>query len=106
MSDQPARPIIINGMALDSASEVLRDTSGAEISLRAQSFAVLKHLALNADRIVTKDELMDAVWPGTAVTENSLVQCIHEIRRALGDESQSILKTMARRGYRLVLPGA
>ena len=93
-------------MALDSASEVLRNASGKEIPLRAQSFAVLKHLALNADRIVAKDELMDAVWPGIAVTENSLVQCIHEIRRALGDESQSILKTVARRGYRLVLPGA
>ena len=68
MSDQPARPIIINGMALDSASEVLRNASGKEIPLRAQSFAVLKHLALNADRIVAKDELMDAVWPGIAVT--------------------------------------
>ena len=106
MSDQPAIPIIINGMALDSASEVLRNASGKEIPLRAQSFAVLKHLALNADRIVAKDELMDTVWPGIAVTENSLVQCIHEIRRALGDEGQSTLKTIARRGYRLVLPGA
>jgi DNA-binding winged helix-turn-helix (wHTH) protein len=103
MDERRGLTIVLNGRVFDTAAEGLRDASGKEITLRAQSFAVLRYLALNADRIVTKDELMDAVWPDIAVTENSLVQCIHEIRRALGDESQSVLKTVARRGYRLAI---
>ncbi|WP_287196451.1 winged helix-turn-helix domain-containing protein [Mesorhizobium sp.] len=63
---------------------------------------MLKHLVANANRVVTKEELLDAVWPGIAVTENSLSQCISEIRKAIGDEKQSLLKTVARRGYRFV----
>ncbi len=95
--------IILNGRAFDTAAEVLRDPTGNDIPLRSQSVAVLKYLVLNSDRVVTKDELVGAVWPDVAVTENSLVQCIHEIRRALGDDRQSVLKTVARRGYRLVV---
>ncbi len=94
----------INGVAIDLANETLRDASGNPIVLRPQCFAVLRHLIENADRLVTKDELMAAVWPDTAVTDDSLVQCIHEIRRALGDEDHAVLKTVPKRGYRLVLP--
>src|SRR5262245_56292930 len=54
----------------------------------------------NANRLVTKDELMQAVWPGVVVTDDSLVQCIHEIRCARGDEKHSVLKTVPKRGYR------
>lgn len=46
---------------------------------------------------------MRAVWRGTAVTDDSLVQCIHEIRRALKDERHAILQTVSKRGYRIVL---
>ncbi len=94
----------INGVAIDLANETLRDASGNPIILRPQCFAVLRHLIENADRLVTKDALMAAVWPDTAVTDDSLVQCIHEIRRALGDEDHAVLKTVPKRGYRLVLP--
>ncbi|TIQ24226.1 MAG: hypothetical protein E5X54_34575, partial [Mesorhizobium sp.] len=45
---------------------------GEDVPLRPQSLAVLKHLIANANRVVTKDELLDTVWPGIAVTENSL----------------------------------
>jgi TolB-like protein/DNA-binding winged helix-turn-helix (wHTH) protein/tetratricopeptide (TPR) repeat protein len=102
MNERSSQLIILNGRVLDTAQEVLSEASGKEISLRPQSYAVLKYLAVHADRIVTKDELMDALWPNIAVTENSLVQCVHEIRRALGDDNQSVLKTVAKRGYRLV----
>ena len=47
---------------------------------------------------------MRAVWPGIAVTDDSLVQCIHEIRRAFQDDTHTLLKTKPKRGYRLVLP--
>ncbi len=94
----------INGVAIDLANETLRDASGNPIVLRPQCFAVLRCLVENADRLVTKDALMAAVWPATAVTDDSLVQCIHEIRRALGDDDHAVLKTVPKRGYRLVLP--
>jgi TolB-like protein/tetratricopeptide (TPR) repeat protein len=55
---------------------------------------------------VTKDEVMHAVWPGVAVTDDSLVQCVSEIRHALRDGAHATLQTVPRRGYRLVLPDA
>ena len=76
---------------------------GAELKLRPKSFEVLKHLVENSGRLVSKEELMGAVWPGTAVTDDSLVQCLIEIRRALGDSKQEIIKTVPRRGYILEL---
>lgn len=93
-----------NGVTADFAAETLRDAAGAPIALRPQAFAVLRYLASNPDRIVTKDELMAAIWPDVAVTDDSLVQCIGDIRRALGDEAHAVLRTVPRRGYRLVVP--
>jgi adenylate cyclase len=71
-----------------------------EVPLRPKSFDVLLHLVRNPGRLVAKEELIERVWPGTAVTGNSLVQCIKEVREALGDEAQSMVETVARRGYR------
>jgi class 3 adenylate cyclase len=96
--------IAFNGFVADFADEILRDESGNPVELRSQAFAVLRHLAENANRLISKGELMQAVWPGVAVTDDSLVQCVHDIRRALGDDQHAILKTIPRRGYRLVLP--
>jgi TolB-like protein/DNA-binding winged helix-turn-helix (wHTH) protein len=98
------RAFEINGVTVDFAAERLRDRAGRDVALRPQSFAVLRYLAEHAERIVTKDELMEAVWRGIAVTDDSLVQCIHDIRRALRDESQSVLRNVPRRGYQLVMP--
>lgn len=70
-----------------------------EVKLRPKSYQVLCHLVEHAGRLVTKDELLDAVWGQTVVTEDSLTQCIVEIRRALGDESRSMVRTVPRRGY-------
>ena len=95
---------VVNGVTADFAAETLRDPTGAPVALRPQAFAVLRYLAENPDRLVTKDELMAAVWQGVAVTDDSLVQCIHDIRRALGDEAHAVLRTVSRRGYRLVPP--
>lgn len=99
-----AQILVINGVTVDVAAEELSDPAGRTIELRPQTFAVLRHLLQHANRLVTKDELMQAVWPGVAVTDDSLVQCVHEIRRALRDDAHATLKTVPRRGYRLVLP--
>ncbi len=65
---------------------------------------MLRHLATNAGRVVTKDELLEANWPGVTVTEDSLTQCISEIRRVLGDAGRDLIRTVPRRGYMIVFP--
>lgn len=96
--------LVINGVTVDLGNELLCDRSGNSIPLRTGSFAVLSYLAGQANRLVTKDDLMAALWPSVAVTDDSLVQCIHEIRCALNDEGHTVLVTVVKRGYRLVLP--
>ena len=71
----------------------------AELELRPKSFAVLRYLVENANRLVSKDELFKAIWPNVFVTNDSLTQCVREVRLALRDEEQRILKTVPRRGY-------
>ena len=75
--------ITIPGFQLDLAQALVRDAGGQEVRLRPQSFDVLHLLALNADRVVTKEELMQSVWTGTVVTDDSLVQCIKGERTAI-----------------------
>ena len=69
-------------------------------TLRPKSFALLCFLVENADRLVGKDELMKAVWPNVFVTDDSLKRCVSEVRLALGDGEQKIVKTVPRRGFR------
>jgi TolB-like protein/DNA-binding winged helix-turn-helix (wHTH) protein/tetratricopeptide (TPR) repeat protein len=102
--DVRSRKLAVNGVIVDFGSETLRTESGQSIALRPQAFAVLRYLAEHAGRLATKDELMHALWSGLVVTDDSLVQCIHEIRRALQDDDRVVLKTAPKRGYRLVLP--
>ena len=70
-----------------------------EIDLRPKSFAVLRHLVENAGRLVSKDELVKIVWPKVIVSDECLTQCVSEVRRALGDSEQRLIKTVPRRGY-------
>jgi len=76
---------------------LIRD--GHEIKLRPKSYEALKYLVENPGRILAKEELIQAIWPDSFVTDDSLVQCLREVRRALSDESQQFLKTVPRRGY-------
>ena len=66
---------------------------GEAVDLRAKAFDLLAHLVEHHDRLVTKDELVDAVWPRVAVTDNSLAQCMADVRRALGDEGHGMIRT-------------
>src|SRR5262245_5592421 len=83
---------------IDTRSACLRRDQAA-VPLRPKSFDVLLYLARNQGRLVTKDELFDHVWADVVVTDNSLVQCIKEVRQALGDDGQTIIETVAKRGY-------
>jgi TolB-like protein/DNA-binding winged helix-turn-helix (wHTH) protein len=106
MDTTAAQKLMLNGIEFDLDTDLLRAPDGSDISLRPQSVAVLRYLVSHAGKVVGKDELLDAVWPGIAVTDNSLTQCISEIRKTLGDEAQVLIRTVSRRGYRLVLPEA
>jgi DNA-binding winged helix-turn-helix (wHTH) protein/TolB-like protein/Tfp pilus assembly protein PilF len=76
---------------------LLRD--GQELKLRPKVFDALCYLVENNNRLVSKDELIKAVWPDSFVTDDSLVQCLVELRRALCDDNQAYIKTVPRRGY-------
>ena len=88
-----------DGFTLDLTRGCLLRHGEEEVKLRPKSFEVLRHLAENSGRLVSKDELIGAVWPNTAVTDDSLVQCLIEVRRALDQGGQRIVKTVPRRGY-------
>src|SRR5262245_41105260 len=70
-----------------------------EIELRPKSFEVLCYLVESAGRLVPKDEIIEAVWPNVTVTDESLTRCVSDIRLALEDTGQSLIRTVTRRGY-------
>jgi DNA-binding winged helix-turn-helix (wHTH) protein len=80
--------------------------NGQPVVLEGKPLEVLHELLLNADRIVTKDELMNAVWPGVSVVEGSLPTAVSKLRRALevGPEAQPLIETAPRLGYRMAAP--
>jgi len=65
---------------------------------------LLKYLLDHPERVLGKEELLAALWGTTVVTENSLVQLVLELRNALDDREQLIVKTVPRRGYMFVAP--
>ncbi|WP_095086061.1 winged helix-turn-helix domain-containing tetratricopeptide repeat protein [Mesorhizobium sophorae] len=85
------------GYTLDLDRGTLRGVNES-LFLRPKAYALLSHLARNMGRVVPKSELMDVVWPGVYVTEDSLTQSIREIRKVLGDD---MVRTVSKRGYML-----
>jgi TolB-like protein/DNA-binding winged helix-turn-helix (wHTH) protein len=96
---KPAKRLRFDRYVLDLGRGcLLLDES--EIALRPKTFAVLHFLAQNCGRLVSKDELFAAVWPDLAVTDDTLVQSIGELRRALASDGSRLIRTVPRRGYR------
>ena len=79
--------------------------AGEEIKLRPKVYETLKYLVENPGRLIGKQELIQAVWPDAFVTDDSVVQCTVELRRALNDRTQQLLKTVPRRGYLFTAAG-
>jgi adenylate cyclase len=67
--------------------------------LRPKSFEVLCYLVENAGRLVPKEELIKAIWRNVSVTDESLARCVSDVRLALDDSEQRIIRTLLRRGY-------
>lgn len=95
--------LIFSPYRLDTVNEQLwRD--GDLVALRPKTFTVLRHLAANAGRLVTQEELLQAVWGGSVVSEGLLRGYIREVRRILDDDAAAprFIETVSRRGYRFV----
>jgi DNA-binding winged helix-turn-helix (wHTH) protein/TolB-like protein len=72
---------------------------GHSVKLRPRTATLLSYLVQHPGRVIGKDELMHAVWPDVIVTEDSLVQCVKEIRHALGNSGHDWIRTVPRQGY-------
>jgi TolB-like protein/DNA-binding winged helix-turn-helix (wHTH) protein len=110
MNEQNPQPRLVNlrGYKVDLQHQALLDEVGATVELRPQALELLCLLANNAGKVMEKQELLTQVWKGLFVTDDSLVQAIGDIRRAIDDQSHQIIRTVPRRGYRLIehVPGA
>lgn len=93
--------LLIGTCTFDPRSLSLRDAAGATVRLRSQSLRVLAELARRRGEIVSRDALIETVWRGIAVTDDSLVQCIKDIRKALRDTDREIIRTVVGGGYSL-----
>ncbi|MCW5967884.1 MAG: tetratricopeptide repeat protein [Blastocatellales bacterium] len=88
---------------IDPALASLR-LRGNSVHLRPKTFQVLIYLVEHRDRLITKEELIERLWPGIAVTDDAVVQCIVDLRRALGDDPRQPkwIKTIPKVGYRFI----
>lgn len=104
MDDSRARAYCFESFRLDPRSRELRAADGTLVPLTAKAFDTLLYLVEQRHRLVGKDELIAAVWPGRVVEENNLSQAISALRRALGTDAREhrFLVTVPGRGYRFV----
>jgi serine/threonine-protein kinase len=95
---------IFEGYRLETATRTLVGPQGESVKLLPKSFDILTYLVRNRSRVVTKDELMAALWPDTVVEENNLTQNISALRRAFGEKPHEnrFISTIPGRGYRFV----
>jgi len=89
------------GCSFDEARRELK-VGGEVAALEGKPLEIMLELLRHAGEVVTKDELLDAVWPGVNVVEGSLATAVSKLRKALGGGEQDIIVTVPRIGYRLV----
>jgi len=94
----PDRRFAVGDGVFDAITGQL-ECGGRTTRLRPRTAALLAYLLRHPDRVVGKDELLQAVWPDVVVTEDSLVQCVKEIRRAFGEAGRDCIRTVPRQGY-------
>jgi TolB-like protein len=78
---------------------VLLSAEGREIALRPKALTLLRLLVENAGRLLDRDTIMRAVWSDVIISDDGITQCVRDIRRALADDAQRILRTVRQRGY-------
>jgi TolB-like protein len=95
--------IVFAGHEVDLRRQELR-RAGQIVHVEPQVYDLLLHLVQHRDRVVSKDELLDAIWNGRIVSDAALSSRINAVRKAIGDsgERQALIKTIHRRGFRFV----
>jgi pimeloyl-ACP methyl ester carboxylesterase len=93
--------IVFDEFELDPATRELRQ-NGAPRSLQPQVFDLLLYLVQHHERVIPKRELLDTLWPDTAVTESSIQRAVSLARSALGARGPELIQTFPRQGYRFV----
>src|SRR4029434_9099284 len=88
------------GREFDESRLELR-VNGIPVELELKPLEGLVQLLLHSGEVVTKDQLLEAAWPGLNVVEGSLTTAVHKLRKALGDDDSSVIVTVPRVGYRL-----
>ena len=94
---------LFEDLVLDIDRRELR-RGAQQIPVGPQVFDLLVYLVQNRERVVTKDDLLDAVWSGRFVSESNLTTRINAARKVIGDsgEEQRLIRTVARKGFRFV----
>jgi DNA-binding winged helix-turn-helix (wHTH) protein/serine/threonine protein kinase len=87
----------------DEWGRVLR-VKGRAVDIESKPLDILLQLLLHAGEVVTKEELLESVWPDVIVVDASLATAVSKLRKALGDEEHPVIVTVARVGYRLAVP--
>ena len=105
-SEKRAGLVSFAGFQVDLEKQQLRTEQGEHVALRPRSSAVLCLLASKMGELITKDEIISNVWSNVAVTDDSITQCIADIRRAIRDRDHAVVRTVSRRGYILIGPHA
>ena len=90
-TDPTCRVYRANGAEIDRDTGRIRREDGVESRLRNKSHRLLLHLIEHRTAPVSKDELVRIVWDGAAVSDDTLVNCVQEIRKALGDDARNPL---------------
>ncbi len=101
--DIPVRSWKFANCDFDDLRRELR-VNGEPVELESKPLDVLAQLLQHAGEVVTKEELLEAVWPETAVVDGSLATAVSKLRKAIGDEEQITILTVPRTGYRLAVP--
>jgi eukaryotic-like serine/threonine-protein kinase len=77
---------------------------GKPVELETKPLDILLQLLLHAGEVVTKEELLESVWPDVTVVEGSLATAVSKLRKAMGDDDHPVIVTVPRVGYRLAVP--
>ncbi|MFN9969690.1 MAG: transcriptional regulator, partial [Phycisphaerae bacterium] len=93
--------IRFGGCVLDDGRGAVSSPDGNETVLRPKTPELLRLMLRNPGRVVSRQEILDAVWPNLFVTDDSITQCVLEIRKAMRAGGTDLLKTVPRRGYLL-----
>ncbi|MCP5082559.1 MAG: hypothetical protein GY948_12790 [Alphaproteobacteria bacterium] len=104
MDDKQEATVKLGAVHFDRRTQALTDHQGRKVALRPQSLSVLAALIARNGKLADREELIAEIWGSVNVTDDSLIQCIADIRRVIGEDGRNIVQTVPKKGYKLVVP--